>query len=124
MRATPSARRLATAAAPKPVNVRMKDRLCMGPSFEVSHRLTTRRGSAIEKVRILVLSIPRAPILLAVRGLMVHGQEIETEVAVEVAPDRVNMIGAVLNVVVLDQKRRPLDAIVMGLTVFGAAGPG
>src|SRR5262245_3352860 len=45
------------------------------------------------------------------------------EVVGEVTVDAVNVIGAVLRIVVLDQERRALDEVMMRLTGLEAAGP-
>src|SRR3954451_17105909 len=57
------------------------------------------------------------------KRLQVFAQEIATEVAVEVAPDRVYVVAVVLRVVVLDEERRPLDAVVMFLPPLRLTGP-
>ena len=48
----------------------------------------------------------------------------DAEVAQHVPPDRVDVVGAVLGVVELDQEGRALDAVGMGLAAVGGAGPG
>ena len=50
-------------------------------------------------------------------------QQIAPKVALEIAPDRVDVIGLVLDIVVLDNKRRTLDPVVMRLPRLEAAGP-
>ena len=57
------------------------------------------------------------------RTLDVLAQQIPSEVAVEVPPDRVNVVRIVLRVVVLDQERQPLNSVVMGTAVLGFARP-
>lgn len=42
-------------------------------------------------------------------------QEIDAEVAVKVPPDRMNVIDVILRIVVLDQERWPLQAVVVRL---------
>src|SRR5690606_23451462 len=59
----------------------------------------------------------------AVGGLHVFGEQVASEVAVEIAPHGVHVRGAVLDVVVLVEKRGTLDAEVMGFTFFGTADP-
>ena len=51
-------------------------------------------------------------------------QQVFAPVAVEVAPHAVNVIGVVLCVVVLDQKRAALHPVVVALTLLQAAHPG
>ena len=46
------------------------------------------------------------------RRPVVLPQQVPAEVTVEIAPYRVDMIGAVLDIVVLDQKRGPLNSII------------
>ena len=45
-------------------------------------------------------------------------QHIRIPVVREIPPDTVDMIGTVLRVVVLNQKRRPFDRIVVRLAAF------
>src|SRR5215471_7982661 len=56
--------------------------------------------------------------------LVVQSQQIGSEVAGEVPPDRMDVIGVILGVVVLDQEGRTLDAIVVRLTAVRPASPG
>ena len=49
-------------------------------------------------------------------------QQIASEVAVEITPDRVNVIAVVLRVVELDEKRRALHAVVVFLAAFDLPG--
>src|SRR5262245_56696950 len=58
------------------------------------------------------------------RRLVMLAQQILAEIAIEIAPDRVNVIGVVLRVVVLNQKRRALDAVVMRIAFVDSARPG
>ena len=55
--------------------------------------------------------------------LQVLAQQVAPEVAVEVAPDRVDVIAVVLRVVELDQERRALHAVVVLLPALDRAGP-
>ena len=55
--------------------------------------------------------------------LQVLAQQVAPEVAVEVAPHRVDVVAVVLGVVVLDQERRALDPVVVLLAALGLAGP-
>jgi hypothetical protein len=48
----------------------------------------------------------RDKLLGAVPALVLFGQKILAEIAVQVAPDHVDMISSVLGVVVLNQERR------------------
>jgi hypothetical protein len=52
------------------------------------------------------------------------GQHVVAEIIGRVPPDRVDVVAVALGVVVLDEHSRPLDAEVMPLPGFGAAGPG
>src|SRR5262245_15591854 len=61
------------------------------------------------------LLVPDAPDVLA--------QQVAAEVAVEVAPHRVDVVAVVLRVVVLDEERRSLDAVVVLLSALGLTGP-
>src|SRR6187551_477308 len=58
------------------------------------------------------------------RVLQMLREQIRAPVSVEVSPDRVNVVRVVLRVVVFDQKRRTLDAIVVPLPARQAAHPG
>ena len=51
-------------------------------------------------------------------------QDVEAEVAFEVVPDDVDVIGVGGGVVELDQEARAVDAVVVGLAGGGGAGPG
>src|SRR5262245_4509649 len=56
--------------------------------------------------------------------LEVLAQDVSSEVAVEIPPDRVNVVAVVLGVVVLDQERRALHAVIVLLALLGLAEPG
>src|SRR6266404_1728845 len=56
--------------------------------------------------------------------LVVPRQQVGAKIRMEIPPDRMNVIGVILNVVVFDQERRPLNPIVMRLTLFEPTGPG
>src|ERR1700733_14992885 len=56
-------------------------------------------------------------------ALIVFLQKVQAEVAVQVAPNGVNMIGVILRVVELNQETGRLDAIVMALSWLLATGP-
>src|ERR1700730_6667063 len=62
--------------------------------------------------------------LLVRDRLEVLAQQIPPEVAVEIAPHGMDVIAVVLGVVVLDQKRGPLDAVVVLLSPLRLARPG
>ena len=55
--------------------------------------------------------------------LVVQCQQVGAKIRMEIPPDCMNVIGVVLNVVVFDQERRSLNAIVMRLTLFEPPGP-
>ena len=57
------------------------------------------------------------------RGLVVLAEEVGTEVAVEVAPEAVDVVGFVLGVVVFEDERAALHAVVVRLAALEAAGP-
>ena len=61
---------------------------------------------------------------LFVAGPIVLGQQVLAEVAVEVPPNRVNMIGVILRFVELNQKRGRLNAVIMLVGGSRPAGPG
>src|SRR5688572_33245707 len=58
---------------------------------------------------------PTASVRMVRRVPVMFLEEIDAEVAVKVPPDRMNVIGVVLRVVILDQERRSLQAVVMRL---------
>lgn len=55
--------------------------------------------------------------------VVVFLEEIDAEVVSEIAPDCVGVVGVVLGVVVFEEEFGALDAVVVGLAEFGAAGP-
>src|SRR5260221_510074 len=57
-------------------------------------------------------------------GLQMFAQEIAAEVAVEVAPDGMDVVAVVLGIVELDEKRRALHPVIVLLTAFEIARPG
>ena len=57
-------------------------------------------------------------------GLIVLLQQVQAEVAIEVAPHAVDVVGVVLRVIELDEKRGGLDAVVMRLANLFASRPG
>src|SRR5690349_17135681 len=69
--------------------------------------LLVRRGlRRVRGMRLAVLRVMRCrPVML--------GQDVLPPVALEVAPHAVDVVRAVLRVVVLDQERRALDAVVV-----------
>src|SRR6266567_532262 len=60
---------------------------------------------------------------LPMAALIMFFQQVQAEIAFDIAPDRVDVVGAVLRVVVLDEKHGRLDAIVMRLSHCLAARP-
>jgi hypothetical protein len=54
----------------------------------------------------------------------IAAEKIHAEVPHRVSPDRVDVVGIVLRVVVLDEQARPLDPVVVGLATLTPAGPG
>jgi len=62
--------------------------------------------------------------LLFVVLLVMLPEQVFAEVMPQVAHDTVDMVGAVLCVVVLDQEVRRLDAVVVSLARFERSGPG
>ena len=50
-------------------------------------------------------------------------QQIAPKVALEIAPDRVDVIGLVLDIVVFDDEIGTLDTVIMRFTPFQASGP-
>src|SRR5688572_27790382 len=88
---------------------------------------------------ILNANIPASRTTVFCSGVMTHfdsgsmrmysaavmlAKQVTPEITVEVAPDRMNMIGLVLGVVVLDQERGALYPIVVRLADLELAGPG
>src|ERR1044071_8927959 len=63
---------------------------------------------------------PRSGVGLGV----VLGQEVLAPVALEGAPDRVDVVGVVLGVVVLDDKARALDRVVVAGPLLDRSAPG
>src|SRR5689334_9636259 len=61
--------------------------------------------------------------VVVVGGLVVQGDQVRSEVPLEVAPYRMDMVGVVLRAVVLYKKRRALDAIVVPLPLLKPAHP-
>jgi hypothetical protein len=57
------------------------------------------------------------------RRPVVFPQQVPAEVTVEIPPYGVDMIGAVLDIVVLDQKSGSLNTVIMGMTRFDATSP-
>src|SRR5438094_2879608 len=57
------------------------------------------------------------------RGAVVLGQQVRAEIALEIAPDAVDMVGIVLGVVILDQERRSLNPVVVTLALLQSAHP-
>src|SRR5215207_9058446 len=55
--------------------------------------------------------------------LVVLGEQVAPEVVAQVAPYRVDVVGVVLLVVVLDEDCRAMNAVVVCLANVGAAGP-
>jgi len=56
-------------------------------------------------------------------GIMIR-QHICIPIVGKIAPDTVDMVGVVLGVVILNQKRWPFDGIVVPLAALLRAGPG
>jgi hypothetical protein len=54
---------------------------------------------------------------------VVRTKQVTTEIALQVAPDTVDMIGVVLSVVVLDEDSRAMHAVVVGLARLETASP-
>src|SRR5688572_16996242 len=88
---------------------------------------------------ILNANIPASRITVFCSGVMTHfisgsmrmysaavvlAKQVTPEITVEVAPDRVNVVGLVLGVVVFDQERWALYSIVVRLADLDLAGPG
>ena len=53
-----------------------------------------------------------------VRVLEVFLQQITTKVVLKIAPDSVDVVGIVLSVVVLEEERRSVDAVVVALATL------
>ena len=52
--------------------------------------------------------------------VVVHSNQIATEVALEITPHQMNMIGVVLGIVIFDEKTRALHPIVMRIAALEA----
>src|SRR5581483_8999969 len=79
----------------------------------------TKSGEA----RRWAFSLPPSSSRLFVRGLVVLRQQVKPEVAVEVAPDAVDVVAVVLRLVELDQEYRRLHAVVVQVVAIDAARP-
>src|SRR5215472_3052704 len=66
----------------------------------------------------------KAGVAMVRRVVVVLGEEIFAPVAVEVAPDAVDVVGVVLGVVELDEKRFSLDPVIMADAALEPAHPG
>ena len=62
--------------------------------------------------------------LLFVVLLVMPPEQVFAEVVLQVAHDAVDMVGAVLSVIVLDQEVRCLDSVVVSLARLERSGPG
>src|SRR5690606_14001882 len=62
--------------------------------------------------------------LRPVMGLIVLAQQVAAEVAVEIPPDRVDVVRPVLRVRVFEEEGRALHAVVVRLALLDAAEPG
>src|SRR5262249_12199154 len=71
----------------------------------------------------VVDSCPESPPDSVGDALEMLPKQVAPEVAVEVAPHGMNMVGVVLGVVVLDQERGPLDPVIVRLEALGVARP-
>src|SRR6185369_11864038 len=56
--------------------------------------------------------------------LVMFPERVLTEIVPQIAPNRVNVVGPVLCVVILHQKSRALDPVIMALPWFETARPG
>src|SRR5262245_39246809 len=65
------------------------------------------------------MPVPRVALVL----LVVRLEQILTEIIRRVAPYRMNVIGVVLRIVELDQKRGAMQSVIVPLPRLGAAGP-
>src|SRR5206468_1022588 len=62
--------------------------------------------------------------LLVRDAIIMLAQEVVAEVAFEIAPDRVDMVGVVLGIVVFQKEGRALHPIVVSFLGLDAPGPG
>jgi hypothetical protein len=51
-------------------------------------------------------------------------KQVRAKIAVEIPPDRMNVIGVILYVVVLDEEGWPLNPVIVRLPMLKATGPG
>src|SRR6266542_5494847 len=75
-------------------------------------------SSAVKRMRSRLIS-PET--LMAAANVL--AQQIPAKIAVRIAPDGMDVVDVVLRVVVLDEKRRPLEAVVVRPPALGLAGP-
>src|SRR6266571_7332118 len=102
---------------------------CAARSGPTPHNVFTGRamGEAwgLADTAVISSAISKAAGLLRVRDLLVvRPQGVFAKVVLEIAPDGVDVIGVVLGIVVLHQKSRALNAIIMALAGFQSARPG
>src|SRR5258708_7743383 len=55
--------------------------------------------------------------------LVMFAKQVFSKITLEIAPDRVNVVGIVLCVVVFQQEGRALDAVIMRLALFSSSSP-
>src|SRR5215207_11747819 len=96
-----------------------------GASMRVASSGRTREKTEVvrdsREFEIIVGSTRRVDVLVC---LVVLGEQIAAEVVAQVAPHGVDVIRVGLLVVVLDEDRRSMDAIIVRLANLGAARPG
>src|SRR5206468_11742829 len=81
------------------------------------------RLCAMCQIKPLCPLYPLCPSTLVLVRLQMLPEQIPAEIAVKVAPHRMNMVSVILCVVVLDEEGRPLDSIVVFLAALGFARP-
>src|SRR5215203_550619 len=81
-------------------------------------RHTLRSLPAVTRV---LVPLPRIRVMR--RRAVVLCEQIQAEIAVEFPPHRMDVVGVVLRVVVLDEERRALNAVVVPLSALETAHP-
>lgn len=51
-------------------------------------------------------------------------KDVASKITIKIAPYGMDVVGLILDVVVFDQKRWPLNPVVVGSTYLGGSGPG
>src|SRR5262249_5972989 len=98
------------------------------PSAAPSRMRLDRQSTTVPKtsnVSALTFSIAMATpsCVVVVGGLVVGAEQVHAEIVPRIVPDRMDVVGAILRVVVLDQERRAVQPVVVRLSGIDGAGP-